>query len=124
MKVLLAIVLVLLSGCSTGNVFRSGNDDMCRYIAQQISPGLDEAITRELRQEPPQGALTQSYSREAWDAYWNHRIYYVWDVGSGSCNGTYEGPSGPEMIRQAILRREEASLPPINLESRNRDKSL
>ena len=124
MKVLLALVLVLLSGCGTGNMFRSGSDDMCQYMTQKIGPGLDEAITRELRQEPPQGALTQSYSREAWDAYWNHRIYHVWDVGPSSCNGTYKGPSGPELIGQAILRRQEASLPPINLEERNRDKSL
>lgn len=124
MKVLLVLVLALLTSCSTVNMFRSGNDDMCRYMTQQIDPGLDEAITRELRQEPPQGALTQGYSREAWDAYWNHRIYYVWDIGSSSCNGTYKGASGPEMIRRAILHRQQVELPPINLEDRNRDKSL
>ena len=125
MKVLLVLVPVLLTSCSTVNMFRSGDDDMCRYLSQQIDPGLDEAITRELRrQEPPQGALSQGYSREAWDAYWNHRIYYVWDIGPSSCNGRYKGPAGPEMIRRAILRRQEIGLPPINIEDRNREKSL
>ena len=93
-------------------------------MTEQISAGLDEAITRELRLEPPDGALSQGYSREAWDSYWNHRIYYVWSVGPDSCNGTYKGTIGPEMIRQAIHRRQEIGLPSINLESRNRDKSL
>lgn len=124
MRHLPVLSVILLAGCSTANMLRSDNDGMCRYMSEQIDPGLDEAITRELRQEPPQGALSQGYSREAWDAYWNHRIYHVWDIGPSSCNGTYKGPSGPEMIQRAILRRQEVGLPPINLEDRNRGKSL
>jgi hypothetical protein len=124
MRHLLTLLVVLLTGCSTANMFRSGNDDACRHLYQGIDPGLDEAITRELRQEPPSGALSKGYSREAWDTYWNQRIFHVWSVGPDSCNGTYTGPSGPEMIRRAVLRREEVGLPTINLEERNRGKSL
>ncbi|NZA27801.1 hypothetical protein H0E84_15590 [Luteimonas sp. SJ-92] len=124
MKAFLVVALALLTSCSIANVFRSGNDDMCRYLLVELDPHMEGAIARESRQEPPQGALTQGYSRGAWDAYWNHRIYHLWDVGPSSCNGTYEGPSGPEIIRRAVLRRQEVGLPSINLEERNRDKSL
>ena len=124
MKILLVLTSVLLTSCGTANMLRNGNDDMCKFITEQIGAGLDEAITRELRLETPEGALTKGYSREAWDSYWNNRIYYVWDLGPNTCNGTYKGIVGPEMIRQVILRRQEIGLPPINIEPRNHDKSL
>lgn len=102
----------------------SGPDDFCRSLYADFPAGFDDAIARELRQEPPQGALTQAYSREAWDAYWNQRIYYVWSIGPSECGGTYRGPSGPLLVRDAISKRRSAGLPDINLESRNLDKLL
>ena len=117
-------LLLLLTGCSAVNMFRSGDDEMCRYLYEGIGAGLEEAISLELRQEPPQGALTQGYSREAWDAFWNNRIHHTWDIGPNSCNGTYKGPSGPEIVRNAINRRQAVGLPPVALDDANRGKSL
>ena len=89
-----------------------------------LGPNMAEGITREIRQEPPQGAITKPYSRAAWDKYWNDRIFQLWKMGTGDCDGTYKGPSGQDLIRKAIARRREIGLPEINLEDRNRDKGL
>lgn len=120
----ITLVLLLLSGCSTLNIL-SGPDDFCRSMSADLGLlGLDDAIARELRQEPPQGALTKPYSRAEWDVYWNHRIYYVWSAGPNDCNGTYKGPPGSDLIRNALQRRRELGLPDIQLEERNRAKEL
>lgn len=116
-------ILILLSGCSTLNIL-SGPDDFCRSMAADMRPCLDDAIARELRQEPPQGALTKPYSRAEWDAYWNHRIYHLWSVGPDYCNGTYKGPPGPELIRYALQKRRALGLPDVRIEERNRDKEI
>jgi hypothetical protein len=82
--------LLLLSGCNTLNIL-SGPDDFCRSTYADLRPGLDNAISKELRQEPPDGALTRTNSRAEWNAYWNYRIYYVWNIGPADCHGTYKG---------------------------------
>ncbi len=116
-------ITVFCAGCSTLNILK-GQDDFCQFMLADLSSGMEEAISRELSKEPPDGALTKPYSREEWDKYWNHRIYYVWDVGPNDCGGTYKGPSGPELIREAIKKRQEVGLPEVNLEPRNTDKQL
>jgi len=85
---------------------------------------FDKAVTRETRLQPPNGALTQPYSRELWNKYWNDRIYYMYDIGPKSCNGTYRGPSGGEMLRYAMEKRRNAALPDLPIEQRNHDKRL
>ena len=124
MKPLLGLFLIaVLSGCTVAGLL-SGPDDFCRSTYADFPAGFDDAISRELRQEPPNGALTKPYSREAWDTYWNHRIYYVWSLGPDACGGTYRGPSGPTLIRDALAKRRAAGLPDVNLEPRNHDKAL
>ena len=102
----------------------SGPDDFCRSMTDDLSVGLADAIDRELAKEPPNGALSKPYSRELWDKYWNHRIFHVWDVGPNSCNGTYTGSSGSELIRSTIEKRRSVGLPPIKIEERNSGKTL
>jgi len=118
-----SVAAVALVGCTTLNILK-GPDDFCRSTYADFPAGFENSIARELRKEPPQGALTQPYSREAWSKYWNDRIFYVWTVGPDACNGTYRGPSGPELVEGALARRRAAGLPDIELESRNRDKPL
>ena len=91
---------------------------------EELAPSIDRAIAQELRQEPPNGALTKPYSRSEWDKYWNHRIFYLWDLGPDDCEGTYEGPSGPELIRDALHKRRDLGLPDVRLEERNRAKDI
>jgi len=74
--------------------------------------------------ERPSGFLTQPYSRENWDKYWNDRVYYMWDVGPESCGGTYVGPTGPELIATMLQERRRLQLPDIDYDDRNRDKNL
>jgi hypothetical protein len=124
MKPILALLLITwLSGCTVAGLL-AGPDDFCQGTYADFPADFDKAISRELRQEPPNGALTKPYSREAWDAYWNHRIYYVWSVGPDTCDGTYEGPYGPTLVRDALAKRRVAGLPDVTLEPRNRDKVL
>ena len=122
-KVLALLVSMFIGGCSTLNIFR-GPDDFCRQMSSGYSSSLEAAVARESRKEPPNGALTQPYSRAQWDKYWNSRIYHMWDIGPESCNGTYEGPAGPALIQNALDTRRERGLPEVNLEPRNEDKDL
>ena len=115
--------IVLLVGCSTANILR-GQDDFCRQLNADYQESFQRAIQRELAKEPPNGALTQPYSRELWNDYWNDRIYHMWDIGPESCNGTWEGPSGPQMIEYMLARRKSLNLPEIEIEKRNADKRL
>jgi len=123
MKALALLLSILIAGCSMLNTFR-GPDDFCRQMSSGYPASLEDAIARESRKEPPNGALTQPYSRAQWDKYWNSRIYHMWDIGPESCNGTYEGPAGPVLIQNALDKRREIGLPKVNLESRNEDKDI
>lgn len=122
MRIVLLVCALASTGCSTLNLF-TGQDDFCRSMNSNLGPGFEEAVAREVAKEPPNGALTKAYSRELWDEYWNHRIYYVWDVGPEDCRG-YQGPTGPELIRDALEKRRKAGLPEVNLEPRNLDKNI
>ena len=122
MRAIVAVLLASLGGCTFSNLF-TNSDDFCQSINEEIPRLLSDDIDRELRHEPPNGALTKPYSRDLWDNYWNARIERLWDTGPASCNGKYKGPSGPEMIADALAKRRAAGLPEINLNERNRAKS-
>ena len=119
----IAISLVVLSGCSVTNILQT-QDGFCRSLYADFPARFEEDIARELRKHPPNGALTKSYSRALWNEYWNNRIFYVWSIGPESCGGTYRGPSGSDLIRSALTSRQNAGLPPIELEERNAGKQL
>jgi hypothetical protein len=123
MRFIALVGVLILAGCSAGNIVR-GQDDFCRQLNADFRQSFERAIQREVAEEPPSGALTQPYSRDLWNDYWNDRIYYMWHIGPESCNGTWEGASGPEMIRYMLARRESLDLPEIKLEQRNADKNL
>jgi hypothetical protein len=118
MRNIALLVFIFCSSCSALNILE-GPDDFCLLMHSRLRSDFDEAISREISKEPPNGALTKPYSRQEWDKYWNHRIYNVWDIGQDDCGGKYRGPSGSELIREAIKKRRDADLPEIYLEPRN-----
>ncbi|MEQ8836428.1 MAG: hypothetical protein RID07_06450 [Lacipirellulaceae bacterium] len=105
------------------NILR-GPDDFCRSILAGYRYDFDRTIARESRQEPPSGAMTSAYSPELWNRYWNDRIHQMWEIGPDNCDGTYQGPPGPEVLEYAIEQRRLAGLPEIRLDERNVGKSL
>ena len=123
MRTIALALAFVITGCSTLNVLK-GPDDFCRQMHADYRAFFDDAIAREIRKAPPNGALTKPYSRELWNKYWNDRIYYMYNVGPGDCGGTYRGPSGKEMLEYALEKRRNASLPDIELEARNSGKEL
>ena len=122
-SVFIAGIFVFISGCSFINIFDDGHG-LCRAIGDDEPARMYRSAERELKKESPNSYLTQPYSRENWDAHWNHRIFYMWDLGPDSCGGTYRGLSGPDLIRLMAKKRRELGLPEITLEDRNRDKEL
>ena len=123
MRLLLLVGALLLAGCSSLNLYKS-QDDYCLWMKEMLPGHMDTAIKSEASKGSPNGALSQPYSREAWDEYWNDRIFYVWDVGPEDCGGMYQGPTGPKLIRDALEKRQKAGLPEVNLEPRNLDKDI
>ncbi len=120
--VLIILCSVFLAGCSFMNVFKGPNDFWRNYAAGEIKDGIDKAIQEEIRKDVPNGYKTKPYSREVWDAYWNSRIYHLYDLGQTPHDKAYRGPSGPEFIRYILETRKTNGLPELVIEERNRDK--
>jgi len=78
----------------------------------------------ELNKGSPRGYATSPYSRENWDSFWNHMVFYNWELGSQSCGGTYVGRPGPEIIKDIVSYRKSLGLPANNWEKRNGEKGL
>ena len=116
-------ILLTLYGCSFINIIDDGQG-LCRALGEQYPESLYAEVQREANKEPPNGYLTQPYSRKNWNSYWNHRIFYMWDLGSQSCGRTYEGLSGSKLVSLLIVKRRELGLPEIVLEERNSNKNL
>ena len=123
MRVLLLAVAISLCGCTALNV-RAYQDASCRSDKAGLEPWHKEAADSEALRKSPNGWVTQPYSRENWDKYWNDVIYYVWTVGPTDCNGSYTGPYGPEIVGAVIDYRRRLGLPEINLDERNLNKGL
>jgi hypothetical protein len=117
------VITIILQGCSSLNIIDDGHG-LCRSLGEEYPESLYTEAQREAKKEPPNGYLTQPYSRKSWDSYWNHRIFYMWDLGPKSCGGTYQGLLGPELINMLIAKRRELGLPEIALEERNSGKEL
>ncbi len=124
MRVLLLFLLLSPCACSTLNIL-ADQEAYCReQEAGLVAWHTEQAATKEASQKPPNGWLTQPYSRENWNKYWNDVIFHVWKVDQTACSGTYEGPYGPEMVRAILDNRRQLGLPQVQLEERNRDKGL
>lgn len=108
-----------IGGCSLLNTLE-GQNDFCRSMLAEIPERLSEHVTRELRKESPNGALTKPYSRHIWNQYWNDRVFHVQKIGPQSCGGTYAGPPGEEIIENALTARREAGLPELVRKDRNK----
>ncbi len=118
-----SISLLFVSGCTLLNIVDDGYG-LCRSINAGYPESLYEELRSEARRDSPNGYLTQPYSRENWNKYWNNRVYYVWDIGPESCGGTYEGLSGPEIIRLMLRKRQSMQLPKIEWDERNSSKDF
>jgi hypothetical protein len=116
-------ISLILSGCSFANFLDDGHG-LCRSINSDYPESIYRTLYDEGILKSPNGFLTQPYSRENWDNYWNSRIYYIWDISTQSCGGTWEGLSGPEIIKLMFDKRVSMGLPEIVIEERNRDKNL
>ena len=123
MRTLLLALVIGIAGCSTLNILAS-QDAYCRAQNEELIPLLKEAAESEAQRNSPNGWLSQPYSKENWDKYWNARIYHVWTIDQADCNGTYKGPYGPEIVQTIIAFRRNLALPEIQLEARNQDKGL
>ena len=123
MRTLLIIVVLLTSGCTTLNMI-GGSTAFCRAVYVDMGADLDAEVSRELRHEFPPGALARTNLEAEWNSYWNHRIYHVWDIGPASCDGTYKGPLGSDMIRHTLQMRHASGLPEVIVEERNLGKVL
>ena len=119
--ILIAICPLLLAGCFL-NTLQGNNSWWRHYAAREIMEGIDKAIGEEVNKESPQGYKTKPYSREAWNNYWNSRIYYRYDLGKTDYNKAYRGPSGPEFIAYILDSRRVGGLPELVIEERNHDR--
>jgi hypothetical protein len=116
------LALVLMTGCSTLNMFKGPDDYLRNFATENIKRGIDEAVQEEVRRDVPNGYKTQLYSRKAWNDYWNSRIYYLYDIGQTKEERAYRGPTGPEFIQYILQARRANGLPELQIEERNRDK--
>jgi hypothetical protein len=123
MRLAVLPLAIVASSCSFLGVL-AGPDDFCRSMLEDTPSLLDRDIEQELARKPPSGHLTESFSPELWNKAWNERIWGTWEIGPDSCNGSYAGPTGPEMIRAALSKRRAYGLPEVVLEERNADKPL
>jgi hypothetical protein len=80
------------------NMFKGPNDFWRNYAAEEFKRDIDQAIKEEVQKDVPNGYATKPYSREVWNAYWNDRIYTLYDIGKTKETEAYRGPSGPEFI--------------------------
>ena len=120
MKNLALILLIAVTwGCSTANIFKGQESYNREHYASTLKESIDSAIAREIKKESPSGYLTEPYSREIWNDYWNSRIKHIYTLGTERTLKSYVGPKGPEFIKYIIETRQKAGLPPINLEASN-----
>jgi hypothetical protein len=112
--------LLFLFLCSCTHDFA----DYCRDQTAGLVAWHKSEADRELKHESPNGWYDKPYSRENWDKYWNNIIFHVSKVSPESCNNTYRGPSGTDMVQEILGYRRQLALPDVNLDERNRDKSL
>ena len=123
MKVLVAVIVALyMSSCSAANIVRGPDDYNENYYAADLRHSIDSAILAEKERKPPNGYLTQPYSRRSWNKYWNDRIFHIYELGSTHMPKGYQGPSGPELIEYILRKRAKYGLPPIELEERNNER--
>ena len=109
--------------CSFLNVLDDGHG-LCREVLVNQAESLKADADFELEKGSPRGYASKPYSRESWDGFWNHMVFYNWDLGPDSCGGTYVGQAGPKIIEEVVLYRKSLGLPAINWEERNADKGL
>ena len=115
------VLLYVLGGCSSINILDDGHG-LCQSTSQEYPESAFQELERELRKEPPNGFMTQPYSEENWNAYWNSRLFYLYDLGPESCGGTYSGMGGPDVVAAILARRQELELPALTLDDRTREK--
>lgn len=116
------VILVLVGGWIS--YLMSSPSRECRFFNSILLPILLDSVGREVEKESPNGWVGQPFSQENWNRYWNDRVFYAWDVGPSDCDGTYVGPSGPEIMRMVFGERRARGLPDISLEERNVDKAV
>jgi uncharacterized protein YceK len=116
--VLVPLVALLCSSCSTFNLV-TDPVKQCQADTAGLVAWHQQQADKEALGKPPNGWLTQPYSRENWDLYWNDVVFHVGSVSPAHCSGTYRGPMGPEMVRALLAYRRSLGLPEVNFEELN-----
>ena len=122
MRLFLIISCLVLSACGMQSILRTSNDECRDYEAGDLKDSIDRSISAEVAHKPPDGHISKEYDSAEWQATWNSRIYYIYELGSGSCGGKYRGPSGQEFIAYILSERRRSGLPELVIEARNKDR--
>ena len=118
-KFLLAILSALTFGsCTWGNLLTGGGTSERRFQDFIMRDTIDSSVRDEVAKNPPNGYLTKPYHPSQWKDYWNSRIFHI---GSNIDPRSENGRANREWIRYIITSRQNADLPKLSVEPRNRE---